>query len=158
MFSSFIPPPVGESFLWLMLMKLLSLKTTQMVFKDSKSLFENFRQKSQVHSHTSQALVAHSSSGIAINQCKHALDILSETSMLDCLPIETLIDHNAKLLSGQGVIERPWKILTIYGQTQLSYKYIIFAVSIVSQFLNTPCDSHWDAVIRILRYINAPRR
>lgn len=22
----------------------------------------------------------------------------------------------------------------------------------MSQFLNTPCDSHWDAIIRILRY------
>ena len=29
---------------------------------------------------------------------------------------------------------------------------ITFAVSVVSQFLNAPCDSHWDAVMRILRY------
>lgn len=36
---------------------------------------------------------------------------------------------------------------------------IIFAVSVVSQFLNAPCDSHWDVVIRILRCIkSAPRR
>jgi len=30
---------------------------------------------------------------------------------------------------------------------------IAFAVSIVSQFLSSPCDSHWDAIIQILRYI-----
>ena len=30
---------------------------------------------------------------------------------------------------------------------------ITFAMSIVSQFLSSPCDSHWDAAIRILRYI-----
>ena len=30
---------------------------------------------------------------------------------------------------------------------------ISFAVSVVSQFLSSPSDSHWDAVIRILRYI-----
>ena len=30
---------------------------------------------------------------------------------------------------------------------------ISFLVSVVSQFLKSPCDSHWDAVIRILRYI-----
>ena len=30
---------------------------------------------------------------------------------------------------------------------------ISFAVSIISQFLNSPCESHWDAVTRILRYI-----
>ena len=34
---------------------------------------------------------------------------------------------------------------------------ISFHVSVVSQFLQSPCDSHWDAVIRIVRYIkNTP--
>ncbi|RVX14341.1 Retrovirus-related Pol polyprotein from transposon RE1 [Vitis vinifera] len=32
---------------------------------------------------------------------------------------------------------------------------ISFPVSVVSQFLQSPCDSHWDAVIRILRYIKS---
>lgn len=36
--------------------------------------------------------------------------------------------------------------------------YITFVGSIVSQFLNALCDNHWDAIIRILRYIkSAPR-
>ena len=30
---------------------------------------------------------------------------------------------------------------------------ISLLVSVVNQFLQSPCDSHWDAVIRILRYI-----
>ena len=30
---------------------------------------------------------------------------------------------------------------------------ISFAVSVVSQFFNSPYDSHWDAVVLILRYI-----
>ena len=30
---------------------------------------------------------------------------------------------------------------------------ISFSVSVVSQFLQLPCDSHWDVVIRILHYI-----
>nr|CAN63843.1 hypothetical protein VITISV_036670 [Vitis vinifera] len=30
---------------------------------------------------------------------------------------------------------------------------IFFPVSVVSQFLQSPCDNHWDAMIRILRYI-----
>ena len=32
---------------------------------------------------------------------------------------------------------------------------ISFLVSVVSQFLQSPCDSHWDVVIRILRYIKS---
>jgi len=31
--------------------------------------------------------------------------------------------------------------------------YISFDVSVVSQFLNSPCDNHWNDVVRILRYI-----
>jgi len=30
---------------------------------------------------------------------------------------------------------------------------ISFAVSVVSQFINSPCEDHWNAVIRILKYI-----
>lgn len=30
---------------------------------------------------------------------------------------------------------------------------ISYAVSVVSQFMNSPCDIHWDVVVRILRYI-----
>lgn len=30
---------------------------------------------------------------------------------------------------------------------------IAYVVSVVSQFLNSPCDSHWADVVQILRYI-----
>nr|CAN75244.1 hypothetical protein VITISV_014212 [Vitis vinifera] len=71
--------------------------------------------------------IAQSSSGVVLSQRKYALNILEETGMLDC-----------KL-----------NYLTI---TRLD---ISFPVSVVSQFLQSPCDSHWDAVIRILRYIKS---
>ena len=32
---------------------------------------------------------------------------------------------------------------------------ISFPVSVVSQFMTSPCDSHWEAVVRILRYIKS---
>ena len=36
---------------------------------------------------------------------------------------------------------------------------ISFAVNVVSQFLNSPCEDHWNAVIRILKYIKrSPRK
>lgn len=104
-----------------------------------------------------------SSSGITINQRKYALDILIETDMLDCRPIDTSMDLNVKLLTGQ---EEPLKDPKRYRRLVggLNYltviiPYITFAMSIVSQFLNTHCDNHQDAVIRILRYIkSAPGR
>ncbi|KAF3662271.1 hypothetical protein FXO37_12543 [Capsicum annuum] len=32
---------------------------------------------------------------------------------------------------------------------------MFFPVSVVSQFINSPSDSHWDAIVRILRYIKS---
>ncbi|PNX72504.1 putative copia-type protein [Trifolium pratense] len=102
---------------------------------------------------------AQSSPGIAINQLKYALDILSETSMLDCRPIDTHMDPNVKLLPGQWEpLKDPGRYRRLVGK--LNYLTatrpdITFVVSTVSQFLN----SHWNAVVRILRYLkNAPGR
>ena len=46
--------------------------------------------------------VAQSRSGIVISQRKYALDILEETEMMGCRPIDTLMDPNVKLLPRQG--------------------------------------------------------
>ena len=44
--------------------------------------------------------VAQFKSGIAISQRKYALDILEETGMTDCRPIDSPMDSNVKLLPG----------------------------------------------------------
>jgi hypothetical protein len=44
--------------------------------------------------------VVRSSSVIAINQRKYAVNILIETGMLDCRDSDTLMDPNVKLLPG----------------------------------------------------------
>ncbi|XP_043808465.1 uncharacterized mitochondrial protein AtMg00810-like [Manihot esculenta] len=101
--------------------------------------------------------VAQSKTGIAISQRKYALDILEETYMLDCRHVDTPMDPNVKLVPEQG---EPLKDHARYRRLVGKLNYltitrpdISFAVSMVSQFLQTPYSSHWDAVIRILRYI-----
>ena len=37
---------------------------------------------------------------MVMSQRKYVLDILEETGMLDCKPVDTLIDPNVKLVSG----------------------------------------------------------
>ena len=37
-----------------------------------------------------------------MNQRKYALEILEETCMLDCKPVDTPMDPNVKLVPGQG--------------------------------------------------------
>ena len=39
---------------------------------------------------------------MVISQRKHTLDILADTGMLDCKPIDTPMDPNVKLVPGQG--------------------------------------------------------
>ena len=47
-----------------------------------------------------------SNSGVVISQRKYTLDILTDTSMLDCKPMDTLIDPNVKLVQGHGELLR----------------------------------------------------
>ena len=101
--------------------------------------------------------IAQSNSGVVMSQRKYVLDILKETSMLDCKPINTLIDPNVNLVPRQGKpLRDPGRYQQLVGR--LNHLIIIrsnisFPVSVVSQFLQSSCDNHWDVVIRILRYI-----
>ncbi|RVX02515.1 Retrovirus-related Pol polyprotein from transposon RE2 [Vitis vinifera] len=94
-----------------------------------------------------------------LSQRKYALDILEETGMLDCKPVDTPMDPNVKLVPGQGEPlgdpERYRRLVGKLNYLTITRPDISFPVSVVSQFLQSPCDSHWDAVIRILRYIKS---
>src|ERR1044072_6265331 len=101
--------------------------------------------------------VAQSKAGIAISKRKHVLDILEETGMLDCKPAYTPMDPNVKFLPNQGEpYPDPGRYRRLVGKLNyltITRPDISFPVSVVSQFLNSPCESHWNAVVRILRYI-----
>ena len=101
--------------------------------------------------------VAQSENGIIISQRKYALDILKETSMLDCKPADSPMDPNLKLLPNQGeTYSNPERYRRLVGKLiylTITRPDISFAVGVVSQFMQSPHNDHWDAVIRILRYI-----
>ncbi|XP_027357256.1 uncharacterized protein LOC113866639 [Abrus precatorius] len=67
------------------------------------------------------------------------------------------MDPNVKLLLNQGEPlldpERYRQLVGKLNYLTVTCLDILFAVSVVSQFLNSPCKEHWDAVIRIVRYI-----
>ena len=83
---------------------------------------------------------------MVISQRKYTLDILANIGMLDCKPIDTLMDPNVKLVPSQG---EPLRDPGKYRRLVCKLNYLIitrpdisFPVSIVSQFLQSPCDSH----------------
>ena len=94
-----------------------------------------------------------------MSQKKYFLDILEENGMLDCKPVDTPMDPNVKLVPGQGEpLRNPGRYRRLEGRLNyltitLTRPDISFPMSVVNQFLQSPCDSYWDAMIRILRYI-----
>ena len=101
--------------------------------------------------------IAISKQGIFLSQRKYVLDLLTETGMLACKPVETPIEMNHKL----GIF--PDQVPTDKGQYQrlvgrliyLSHTRpdIAYVVSVVSQFMHEPSEEHMNAVFRILRYL-----
>ncbi|RVW47782.1 Retrovirus-related Pol polyprotein from transposon RE2 [Vitis vinifera] len=75
------------------------------------------------------------------------------------LGIEIAQSSSGVVLSkGRGAFRRPGRYRRLVGKLNyltITRPDISFPVSVVSQFLQSPCDSHWDAVIRILRYIKS---
>jgi len=90
--------------------------------------------------------VAQSNNGIIISQRKYALDILEEIRLMYSKFVDTPMDPNVKLLPNQGEpLSDPEKYKRLVGK--LNYLTttcpdISFAVSVVGQFLNSPCENH----------------
>ena len=107
--------------------------------------------------------VARSKLGISLSQRKYVLDLLAETGMLDCKPIDTPIEMNHKLAiypdqvpTNKSRYQRLVGRLIYLSHTRPDLAY---AVSVVSQFMHNPSEEHMDAVMRILKYLkSAPGR
>ena len=87
------------------------------------------------------------------------LDILEETGLLGSKPVETPMDPNVKLYEDQGELlsnlERYRRLIGKLNYLPITHPNISFAVSVLSQFMKVPCLPHWEAVIRIVRYLKA---
>lgn len=88
--------------------------------------------------------VARSRKGISISQRKYVSDLLKDTGMLSCKPIDTPMDPNLKLGAKEdcapvdkGRYQRLVGKLIYLSHTRLD---ICFVVSVVSQFMNNPTE------------------
>ena len=89
--------------------------------------------------------VARSSKGIFISQRKYILDLLKETGMTGCKPVESPIDNNHKMQAGVGKSIDKERYQRLVGRLiYLSHTRpdIAYAVNLVSQFMHDPRDSH----------------
>ncbi|CAL9239421.1 unnamed protein product [Arabidopsis halleri] len=105
--------------------------------------------------------VARSPAGIYLCQRKYALDIISETGLMGVKPISFPLEQNHKLsLAKDGAFSDPTRYRRLVGRLiylgntrpELSY-----AIHILSQFMNAPQNAHWNAALRVVRYLkNSP--
>ncbi|WVY92731.1 hypothetical protein V8G54_031819 [Vigna mungo] len=100
--------------------------------------------------------VAHSKKGIFISQQKYITDLLKETGKAACKPASTPLEPNIKLGNAEKdvVVEKEMYQRLVGRLIYLSHTRpdIAYAVSLISQFMHSPKETHLQAAHRILQY------
>jgi hypothetical protein len=94
---------------------------------------------------------------IFISQKKYIGELLNKFGMVECNPLSTPMEQNLKLTSKEG---NEFEDATKYKQLVGSLIYltttrpnISFIVGILSRFMQKPCEGHWSAAKRVLKYL-----
>jgi len=103
--------------------------------------------------------VARSSKDIFLNQRKYTLELLDVAGLLGCKPFTTPMDPQIKLnfkesplLEDISMYRRLIEQLIYLTNTRPD---ICFAVNHLLQLLSAPTMAHYQATLRVLRYIKA---
>ncbi|KAM0963722.1 hypothetical protein ACFX1Q_023649 [Malus domestica] len=103
--------------------------------------------------------VARSSRGIFLSQRKYVLDLLKETCILGCKPVDTPIveKHYLGIYPDQKSVDKGRYQRLVGRLIYLSHTRpdITYAVSVVSQFMHSPSMDHMAVVMRILAYLKS---
>ena len=104
-----------------------------------------------------------------MHQRKYALEIISEVGLGAAKPVSTPLDPYVRLttkeyddMNGKGEEDKLLEDATIYRRLVGKLLYlnvtrpdIAFATQTLSQFLHQPKQSHFNAALRIVRYIKS---
>ena len=94
-----------------------------------------------------------------MSQREYTLDILDEAGLMGSKPTNMLMDPNVKLFVDQGELmtnlDSYRRLVGKLDYLTITRPVISFAVRVLSQFVSATCSSHWDAYLRIIRYLKA---
>ncbi|XP_019052041.1 PREDICTED: uncharacterized protein LOC109114197 [Nelumbo nucifera] len=101
--------------------------------------------------------VAWSTIGLFLNQCKFALDILKETGLTGCKPVDTPIEQNHRLGYANGSFHSdPNQYRRLVGRLlylTITRPDITYVVHVLSQFVQQPRVEHSNGLVHVLRYL-----
>ena len=101
--------------------------------------------------------VALSKLGITLYRRKYTLYSLTDTGLLATKPVSTPMDHSMKFSKDFGI---PYEDVSTYRRLVGRLLYlthtrpdISYVVGQLSQFLDSPTDLHYQAALRVLKYL-----
>ncbi|CAM8966637.1 unnamed protein product [Rhodiola kirilowii] len=105
--------------------------------------------------------VARTDKGIFINQRKYATELLEDTGLLGCKPSKIPMDSKHTLsLSKSALCADSTQYRRLVGRLiylNVTRPDLSYPVHVLSQFMAAPCQDHYNAALKVLRYVkNAP--
>ncbi|XP_021739434.1 uncharacterized protein LOC110705810 [Chenopodium quinoa] len=101
--------------------------------------------------------VARSSSDLFLCQRKYTLDIISEAGLLGSKPVGFPMEQNHKLgLANGPLLDDPEPCRRLVGRLiylVVTRPDLAYFVHILSQFMHAPRTGHWEAALRVVRYL-----
>jgi hypothetical protein len=101
--------------------------------------------------------VQHQADGLFLTQRQFALDILERAGMVDCKPVSTPVDTQAKVSAESGPpVADPTHFRSLAGALQyltFTRPDITYAVQQICLHMHDPREPHLTAMKRILRYL-----
>lgn len=101
--------------------------------------------------------VARNPIGLFLCQRKYTLDIISEVGLLGAKPADFPIEPNHKLgLASSEKLKDPESYRRLVGRLVylvVTRPDLAYSVHTLSQFLQNPRIEHWEAALRVVRYL-----
>lgn len=101
--------------------------------------------------------VARSSSEMYLCQRKYALDIITESGLLGAKSVSHPIEQNHKLTLASGdSLSGPFRYHRLVGRLiylGITKPELSYAIHTLSQFMHDPKPDHWEAALRVVRYL-----
>jgi hypothetical protein len=101
--------------------------------------------------------VQYQADGLFLTQCQFALDILERAGMVDCKPVSTLVDTQAKVYveSWPPVVDRThfWSLAKALHYLTFTHADLAYAVQQICLHMHDPREPHLTTMKYTLRYL-----